>query len=202
MIFITMFHLTSQYKFNLRQNISAEKWSNACYLEIFEDKINLLEDKLLAPSPDPGKSPDPAVTIPPFIRVTVPPSTTSKRILRTILWNPLYAGDTQYIGLAPKRVLYDLGTARPTWVSDQVQFDWTRESILDPPKPPSSWLSTIGLGSGGSLLKNVVKLSKNPGLGGNSSGLHQPSAPAIDEPDLSRQASDPGAKAYMRQVSK
>jgi len=56
------------------------------------------------------------------------------------------------------------------------------------------------LGSGGSLLKNVVKLSKNPG--GGSTSLPQPSAPAIDEPDLTRQASDPGAKAYMRQVSK
>ena len=48
--------------------------------------------------------------------------------------------------------------------------------------------------------KNVVKLSKNPATG--TSSLPQPSAPAIDEPDLTRQASDPGAKAYMRQVSK
>jgi len=68
---------------------------------------------------------------------------------------------------------------------------------------PSGWklVKEKGLGGGGgsSLLKNVVKLSKNPGSG---SSLHQPSAPAIDEPDLTRQASDPGAKAYMRQVSK
>jgi len=68
---------------------------------------------------------------------------------------------------------------------------------------PSGWklVKEKGLGGGGSLLKNVAKLSRNPGGGGGGS-LPQPSAPAIDEPDLTRQASDPGAKAYMRQVSK